>query len=199
MPKKKEKRRQPKKKNRSKATLPNPRNWLKDRHPVLKFLLGFVGCMVLFYLFYHSSFYKNYLETPFLEAQASISNVLLRLFGHDTTVADVSIASDEFSVSIKNGCDGLEAIAILLSGILIFPAPFRLKLTGIAWGILTLLLLNLLRIAGLYLIGLNFSPAVFEVFHVQGGFIIFTIISVVLLFIWINWAVKKSQSQPKTV
>jgi exosortase/archaeosortase family protein len=170
--------------------------WFEDKHPVLKFLLGFLGCMALFYLFYYSSFYKNYLELPFLNAQASISNVLLRILGHDTHVVHASIASDNFSVSIMNGCDGLEAIAILISGIMIFPAPFRLKIPGLAWGVLVLMVLNLLRIAGLYLIGLNFSPTVFEVFHIQGGFIIFTMISVILWFIWMNWATK--QSLPKT-
>lgn len=164
-----------------------------DRHPILKFLLGFIGCMVLFYLFYYSAFYKNILEEPFLQAQAKISNLFLRLLGHDTVVDRAIISSNEFAVNIKNGCDGLEAIAILLSGILIFPASMRLKLQGMLWGVVTLFILNLLRIAGLYLIGLYFSPTVFEIMHVQGGFILFTMISVILLFIWINWAVKKSQ------
>lgn len=167
--------------------------FFKDRHPILKFLLGFIGCMVLFYLFYYSSFYKNILEEPFLQAQARISNLFLRLLGHDTVVDHAIISSNEFAVNIKNGCDGLEAIAILLSGILIFPASMKLKLQGMLWGVVTLFILNLLRIAGLYLIGLYFSPTVFEIMHVQGGFILFTMISVILLFIWINWAVKKSQ------
>lgn len=152
--------------------------------------------MALFYLFYYSSFYRNYLEGPFLNAQASISNLLLRLLGHDTAVYGASIASANFSVDIKNGCDGLEAIAILVSGILIFPVPFRLKLPGLGWGVLALLLLNILRIAGLYLVGIHLSASAFEVLHVQGGFVIFTMISVILWFVWMNWAIK--DRQPKT-
>lgn len=170
---------------------------LKDKHPIFKFLLGFIGCMAVFYLFYNSSLYKNFLEEPFLHAQASISNGLLRLFGHDTTASGATIASSDFSVNIKEGCDGLEAIAILVSGIMIFPANWRLKLTGLGWGILTLLVLNIFRIAGLYIIGLNFSETVFEIFHVQGGFILFTMVSVVLWFIWMNWAVKKTHADAK--
>ena len=167
--------------------------FFKDRHPILRFLLGFIGCMALFYFFYYSSFYKNVLEGPFLEAQARISNILLRLLGYDTVVDGGTIVSSNFAVNIKNGCDGLEAIAILVSGILIFPASMNLKLKGILWGVVTLFVLNLLRIAGLYLAGLYFSPTVFEIMHVQGGFILFTMISVILLFIWINWAIRKSQ------
>lgn len=166
--------------------------FLKDRHPVLKFLLGFVGCMALFYLFYYSSFYKNWLEPPFLHFQALIGNGLLHLLGHDTQVVGSAIATTDFSVDVKNGCDGLEAIAILVAGILIFPAPFRLKVPGLLWGVGILMALNLLRIAALYLVGLNFSKEVFEIVHIQGGFIIFTLISVILLFVWINWATKRS-------
>ena len=185
------------KKGNKKKTSFNPvkkvNRFFKDRHPILKFMAGFIGCMVLFYLFYYSDFYKNILEGPFLNAQAKISNLFLLLLGHDTVVDNTIIASNEFAVDIKNGCDGLEAIAILVSGIAIFPAALNLKLRGILWGVVTLFILNLLRIAGLYLIGLNFSPTVFEIMHIQGGFILFTMISVVLLFIWINWATKKSQ------
>lgn len=173
-------------------------NWFKDRNPVMKFLLGFVGCMVIFYLFYHSSLYKNHLEAPLLGFQANLSNVFLNLFGYETTVSDTTIAGEGFSVNIKSGCDGLEAMAILLSGILIFPTPFRLKLPGLLWGILTLFILNLLRIAGLYLTGLHFSQTVFDIFHIQGGFIIFTMISVLLWFIWMNWSFKRLQANPSS-
>ncbi len=188
-----------KQKGKTKKSNFNPihqiKQFFKDRHPILKFLVGFVGCMALFYLFYYSSFYKNILEGPFLEAQARLSNLLLRMLGHDTIVDNAHIVSSQFAVNIKNGCDGLEAMAILLSGILIFPAAMKLKWQGILWGVVTLFVLNLLRIAGLYLVGLYFSPTVFEIMHVQGGFIIFTMISVILLFVWINWATKKSQLQ----
>lgn len=201
MPKKNEqKRRVTRQKGRSPVWGFNPVQsmhlWLKDKHPVLKFLLGFTGCMAVFYIFYHSSLYRNFIEAPFLNILANISNGILQLLGHNTEVAGALIFSKSFSVDIRNGCDGLEAIAIFVSGILIFPVPFRRKVPGLAYGILTLMVLNLLRIAGLYLIGLNFSPTVFEVFHVQGGFIIFTMISVILLFAWMNWAMR--QPQPPT-
>lgn len=197
MPKKNERKRQSRgRKGRSVdagADLLNRfKQFFTDKHPVLKFLLGFIGSMAVFYTFYHSSLYRNHLEAPFLKFLASTSNGLLHLLGHNTKASGSLIFSDAFSVDIRNGCDGLEAIAILVSGILIFPAPFRLKVPGLAWGVLTLMMLNWLRIAGLYLIGLHFSPTVFEIFHVQGGFIIFTMISVTLWFIWMNWVIKQT-------
>lgn len=165
---------------------------LKDRHPILKYLLGFMGCMAVFYLVYFSSFYQNYFEKPLVYGQAVIGNLLLHLLGHDTKVVGSAIANTDFSVDIQNGCDGLEAIAILVSGILIFPASRKKKITGLLWGVGVLAVLNLLRIAGLFLAGLYFSKPVFEILHVQGGFIVFTMISVMLLFIWMNWVIGQS-------
>ena len=168
---------------------------LKDKHPVLKFLLGFVGCMAIFYLMYFSSFYQNQLEYPITQAQASLGNGLLHLMGYDTKAVGAAIGSNDFSIDIKNGCDGLEAIAILVSGILIFPATKRQKVKGLLWGIGILLLLNIVRIAGLFVIGLNFSKQVFDIMHVQGGFIVFTLISVLILFTWMNWVIQTPKPQ----
>jgi exosortase/archaeosortase family protein len=47
------------------------------------------------------------------------------------------------------------------------------------------MLLNFVRITGLYLVGLYFPGAVFDILHEQGGFIIFTALSI---FIWMFWA-----------
>lgn len=172
--------------------------WLKERNPILKFILGFVGCMGLFYIFYYSGLYRNYLEGPFLNLQARTANLLLKLAGQDTQVNGSLITSQAFSVNVKNGCDGLEAIAILISGILIFPVGYRYKLSGLGWGVWTLLVANIFRIAGLYLSGRYFSKETFDVLHIQGGFILFTLLSVILWFIWMNWATSRTKNDLST-
>lgn len=192
-----EKKRNPQPKKKNVPQVASSPSWtfksmLEDRHPILKFLLGFLGCMAVFYLIYYSSFYQTHLEPSILSMQANIGNGLLHLLGHNTKVVGAAIGSDNFSVDIQNGCDGLEAMAILVSGILIFPATRRQKATGLLWGVGILFLLNLVRIAGLYLTGLYFSKIVFDLLHVQGGFIIFTMISVLLLFTWMNWVMAQT-------
>lgn len=172
------------------------KGWFLDRQPVVKFLLGFVGCMLLFYLFYHSALYKDYLEIPLLHFQASVSNILLTLLGYNTSVSNTIIAGGGFTVDIKSGCDGLEAMAILICGILVFPTPFKLKIPGLLLGIGLLFLLNLLRIAALYMAKVHFSDATFDILHIQGGFILFTMISIMLWFVWMNWCLKKLQQTP---
>lgn len=192
-----------KNRNLKKNTIPVPPapssrgavSWLRDRHPVLKFLLGFIGCMAVFYTIYYAGFYQEYVEKPILSLQANAASALLHLLGHDTKVMGAAIGAGNFSIDIQNGCDGLEALAILVSGILIFPATPAQKGRGLLWGIPVLMVLNLLRIVGLYLSGVYFSKFVFELLHIQGGFILFTMISVLILFTWMSW-VMRSQTPP---
>jgi exosortase/archaeosortase family protein len=158
----------------------------------LKFLGLFILCMGLFYIFYYSKFYIDNLEAPFMNAQASLGNFLLNLIGQSTTVSGYTISGDNFSIDIKKGCDGLETMAILASGIMIFPTTLKLKVPGLLLGISVLFVLNLFRIAGLFIIGKYCSNDFFEAMHFQGGFVIFTAIGVLLLLTWMNWATTKS-------
>jgi len=184
---------------RSSRITPKNKNWLSDfrdywdqKSPVLKFLLGFAGCMILFYIVYLSPFFVDHFGRPLLAAQAKISSLLLNVFGQDTTAVKDVITGDDFSISIKNGCDGLETLAIMLSGIVVFPIALRLKWPGLLYGTLALMLLNFGRIVALYLVGKNFSQNVFDFLHEQGGFVIFTVLGVFLWIIWANWALAKA-------
>jgi exosortase/archaeosortase family protein len=183
----------PKQQNPLQRLRQNSREFWSQKSPILKFLLGFAGCMVLFYIIYLSPFFIENIGKPIIHAQAKAGNFLLNLIGQNTTAAGELIESESFAISVKNGCDGLEPLAILLSGILVFPVKFKFKLPGILWGILALAVLNLIRIAALYLIGLNFPGKVFDLMHEQGGFVIFTALSVFIWMFWANWAINKNQ------
>jgi len=167
-------------------------------NPMLRFLIAFVLAMIVFYLFYYSPLYEDYIMGPLLHNQAKLANVLLNIFGQGTKVAGDVISSDVFTVSIKGGCDGVEATALFLVAIMVFPLAFSLKWPGMLLGFLTLFVLNIFRIAGLYLAGV-YWPAAFEFLHLHGGVIAFTIIAILLWMIWINWAIaKKNQSNETT-
>ncbi|HFA51479.1 MAG TPA: hypothetical protein ENJ95_20895 [Bacteroidetes bacterium] len=166
-----------------------------QKSPVLKFLLGFAACMILFYIIYLSPIFVDNIGRPILAVEAKISSFLLNIFGQGTTAAEDIISGDGFSISIKNGCDGLETLAIMLSGIIVFPIAFKLKWPGIIYGTLALMVLNLFRIAGLYFVGKHFSEGLFDLLHEQGGFVIFTALGIFLWIIWANWALNKRTGQ----
>lgn len=177
------------------------REYWSQKSPVLKFLLGFAACMILFYIIYLSPVFVEYIGRPLLGVQAQVSSFLLNLLGQGTTATGDVISGNGYSISIKNGCDGLETLAIMLSGIVVFPIAFRLKWPGLLWGAVALMVLNFFRIVGLYLVGKNFSQQVFDVLHTQGGFVIFTMLGIFLWIIWANWALNKRAAaglQPAT-
>ncbi len=169
-------------------------NVLREKAPVIQFLLGFALFMLLFYLFYYSFIYKDYLSGPIEGFQARISSGILNLFGFDTQVSGDSISGSGFSVNIAKGCDGLEPLAMFVGGIFVFPMAFKFKWPGLLAGAIILFILNLVRIVGLYLSGI-YWPGAFDFLHLHGGFIIFTIVAIFLWMSWANWAMRKQQEE----
>ena len=169
-----------------------------QKSPVLKFLLGFAASMIIFYLIYLSPFFVEYIGKPILAGEAKISSFLLNIMGQGTAAKEDVISSPGYAISIKNGCDGLETLAIMLSGIVVFPIAFRLKWPGLLYGTLALMVLNFFRIAVLFIVGKNFSQEVFDFLHEQGGFVIFTVLGVFLWIIWANWALNKRAVELET-
>jgi len=86
-------------------------------------------------------------------------------------------------VSIESGCNGVEAIIILISAIAAFPAPLLPKLLGILIGAAMVQAFNLGRIISLfYLLGWN--ETVFEWFHHYIWPMLIIIDALVVFFIW---------------
>lgn len=88
-----------------------------------------------------------------------------------------------FGYEIYYRCTGLLPAAFLAVGILAFPSGLRSKLVGVAIGVPLIFILNLLRLASLFYIGVN-HPGVFDLAH--------TVIweGLLLLFIvgfWLWW------------
>lgn len=157
---------------------------------LLKFFGFFALAMVAFYAVYYSSFYADYINGPLLNTQAKVSNFVLNLIGQGTEVDGDVIYSDDFRVSIKGGCDGIEATALFICAVLVFPLiSFAKKIPGLLWGVGILSIINIFRIVMLYLSG-KYWPQAFDFLHLHGGVVIFTIISIALWMIWVNRVTK---------
>ena len=65
---------------------------------------------------------------------------------HDAT----SIHTPVLVLQILRGCDGVEAWAMLVAAMLVFPMPRRRRWQGLLWGTLLLLVANLARIVSLF-------------------------------------------------
>lgn len=166
---------------------------LPDRRPVWRFIAGFVLLIVAFYFLYLMPFFNQYVLEPYVNAQAQAAAFVLRLFGSETHAMGTDLMGPGITLTVKKGCDGMEATALYLIGVLLMPFSLRSKGWGLAGGMMILILLNLLRIMALYLSQRHW-PAAFEWLHLHGGFALFTTVAVFMWIVWANWAMRREHA-----
>lgn len=194
--KKKQRPRHPRSLRLSKSTKPKGpvikfiAEWI-HRHPIFMFLMTFGISMSVFY---GSAFFTDFWLSPFMLAYldmiATVSGFVLGLLGQGVTVSGNQISSAVFSVSIDRGCSAYEPTALFISAVIAFPAFHLKKVPGVIFGVLSMAILNLIRIITLFLIGVHF-PKFFHLMHIdvwQGLFVFF---AVIFWVVWILWATKK--------
>jgi exosortase H (IPTLxxWG-CTERM-specific) len=124
------------------------------------------------------------LVEPFTGVVAQASGAVLRMLGQDISRNGTVLHSPRFGVNIRNGCNGVEAMVILLAAIIAFPASWRARLAGLAVGGVAIQAVNLLRVVALFLTG-AYLPRFFDAAHTVVWQSL-VILSAVL--IWILWA-----------
>jgi len=88
-----------------------------------------------------------------------------------------------FAVAIEAGCNGVEAMLVLLAGILAYPSPWRSKAIGIAIGVVAIQALNLVRIVSLFYLG-QWNAQWFEWAHL---YVWQALIMLDALIVWLLW------------
>lgn len=147
------------------------------------FLLKFFGILVAAYLLVAWKPVNDNVIVPFTTAIATSSGALLEAIGQDVTVRSTTIASSRFAVNINNGCNGVEAMLILLASIVAFPASGRARLAGLVIGALAVQLLNAIRIVSLYLLG-AYHPRLFDVFHTAVWQVVIILAAIGFFLLW---------------
>jgi len=122
---------------------------------------------------------------PWTGLVADASAGLIRAFDGDAVSEGKTLYSRKsgFAITIEAGCNGVEAMLVLLAGILAFPAPWRLKAIGLAIGIVAIQALNLLRIVSLFYLG-QWDARWFEWAHL---YVWQALIMLDALIVWLLW------------
>ncbi len=165
--------------------------WWGARRPAAVFIFTFFVIMGGFYAIYTNPSFKANIFPTIIAWNAKAGSFLLNIFGFGTEAMGENIRNADFSVAIKRGCDGLEPIALLLAVMAAFPVSWRKKLIGLGLGAISLLLLNVIRVATLFVAGLH-SYELFDTMHVLVWQFLFIIITLIICAIWVNWATKIS-------
>ena len=152
---------------------------------MIRFVLIFLVCIAVLFPLELLKPVDDYVIVPFTSLLADLCVWLIHLFDKSVVVEGkiVRSVSTGFAVSIERGCNGVEAVLILVSAILAFPAPWKNKLAGIALGFLAIQLLNLVRIISLFYLG-QWNQVWFDWFHL---YLWQALIILDALGVWLVW------------
>ena len=157
----------------------------KENWPIIRFVLVTLISIVGFYVLIHVEFVDEKLIQPYTHFVATASRAALRLFGISAGGSGTLIVSPEFSVNIKNVCNGLEVTAILFATILAFPATIKSKLIGLAIGYPVIFVVNLARVVVLFFLGFK-QPQIFDTVHYFYSQAFVIIATVAVWFVWMS-------------
>ena len=150
-----------------------------------RFLVIFVLLLALAFSLELTPWAQAFVVTPWTDTVARVSGVLMRTFdGSITTSGNVIGSSDTpFAVAIEAGCNGVEATLVLVAAMLAFPAPWRHRVAGIAIGVATVQVLNVIRVVTLFYLG-QWNEHVFEWAHL---YVWQALIMLDVLIVWVIW------------
>ncbi len=116
---------------------------------------------------------------------AHISVWLIQLFDDRVISQGVVIKhlDNGFAVAIQTGCNGVEALIVLVSAIIAFPSPWKYKIYGIGMGFFAVEVSNLVRIITLFYLG-QWDREIFQWAHL---FIWEALIMLDVLIIFLIW------------
>jgi exosortase H (IPTLxxWG-CTERM-specific) len=147
------------------------------------FLARFLGALVFFYLVVAIRPVNDHVVEPFTGLIVRASAGVLRVLGEGAQASGTQISSPAFAVDVKNGCNGVEAMLLLVAAMLAFPATARQRLAGLALGMAAIQIANLIRVVSLFWLGVH-HRSVFELFHAAIWQTALILLSVVFFILW---------------
>jgi exosortase H (IPTLxxWG-CTERM-specific) len=155
---------------------------------MLRFIFLFFACCMALFVLELTQPVEQHVILPFTAAIAKVCVWLVGLFdSHAIAYGKIlQSTSSNFAISIERGCNGVEAIIILVSAMLAFPAPWKHKLAGIGIGFVAIQLLNLVRIISLFYLG-QWNRTVFDWFHMYLWQALIVLDALVVFLIWLRY------------
>jgi exosortase H (IPTLxxWG-CTERM-specific) len=155
---------------------------------VQRFLLIFGANALIGFGFEVIPWVDQHLIKNYIASISWMAGNLINLAGGlaDVNKAVIQHPVNSFAIMVANGCSGLEAVILLVAGILAFPATLRQRIIGCIVGTMTIVTLNLLRIISLYYLG-QYSQSWFDWAHFYAWDNLIMIDALVAFFLWVRW------------
>lgn len=134
---------------------------------------------------------------PFTAAIAHVCVWIVDLFDAHAIASGKILQSTTtgFAISIERGCNGVEAVIILVAAMLAFPAPWKHKLVGIGIGFVAIQAMNIVRIISLFYLG-QWSRLWFDWFHLYLWQALIVLDALVVFLIWLRYLPRNTSLAP---
>jgi len=135
---------------------------------------------------------------PWTALVAEASSAVIRAFdGTALSTGNVVYSTRTgFSMAIVAGCNGVEAMLVLLAGILAYPASWKAKLVGLAIGAVAIQALNLVRIVSLFYLG-QWDMKWFEWAHLYAWQALIMLDALLVWMLWMRSLPEPGQPEPQ--
>lgn len=163
--------------------------------------------MLLFLLFLGVLFVAELLQpvdqhviVPFTTGIAHVCVWIVDLFDPHAIAQGKILQSTTtgFAISIERGCNGVEAVIILVSAMLAFPSPWKYKFVGIGVGFVAIQAMNIVRIISLFYLG-QWSRLWFDWFHLYLWQALIVLDALVVFLIWLRYLPRIPSPDPSPV
>lgn len=155
---------------------------------MVKFLVSFMVILTALFTVEMLAPVQQAVVLPWTSHLADVCGWLMQRFDSQVAVTGKIIRSttSAFGVSIEPGCNGVEAMIVLLAAIAAFPAPLRYKLKGLAAGLIAIQALNLVRIISLYYLGL-WNATLFKWAHLYIWQALIMLDALLVFLVWVRF------------
>jgi len=137
---------------------------------------------------------QNTLIIPWTHFLAQLSSNIVQLFDSQTIAQGVVLRdiNSGFAVSIQPGCNGIEAIIVLIAAMIAYPAPLEAKIKGMIIGFIAIQLLNVIRIISLFYLG-QWNQTAFEWAHKYVWQALIMLDVLIVFILWIRFMKKPAE------
>jgi len=157
--------------------------WKRNRATIQAVVIFFVSLIVFFWLLNNEWVLRTILD-PFTGAVARVTVWLFLLLGQDASAIGKTVTVNTTALSIANGCNGIEAMALYFAAVLALPARWTRRLIGLAIGFVGIFIINQIRVIGLFLVAMYRPEFLPQAHHYAGQ----TFVIVMGMALWFFWA-----------
>ena len=155
---------------------------------MLRFLIFFILAQATLFFLEMLQPVQQTIILPWTSLLAEISGWLMTFFDGNVEILGKVIrsTSNNFAVSIEPGCNGVEAMIVLLAAIIAFPAPAVYKIKGLIIGFFAIQGINLVRVISLFYLG-QWSQDLFDWAHLYVWQALIMLDALLVFLIWIRY------------